>query len=108
MVYRTVKIQGYYSDVAQACRIIYEILEEKSSIAYSIEKEPSQLDYSKARVKTKFVFTVSVTNYLQGKKKSLLRKVEEETNTMLKFRDDPSQRVYKRDEELCILTGKLE
>ena len=26
MVYRTVKIQGYYSDVAQACRIIYEIL----------------------------------------------------------------------------------
>ena len=38
MTYRTVKIQGYHSDIARACRIIYEILEDKSSIAYSIEK----------------------------------------------------------------------
>jgi hypothetical protein len=36
MTYRTVKIQGYHSDIAKACRIIYEILEDKSSIAYSI------------------------------------------------------------------------
>ena len=26
MTYRTVKIQGYHSDIAKACRIIYEIL----------------------------------------------------------------------------------
>ena len=38
MTYRTAKIQGYHSDIAKACRIIYEMLEEKSSIAYSIEK----------------------------------------------------------------------
>lgn len=36
MTYRTVKIQGYHSDISKACRIIYEILEDKSSIAYSI------------------------------------------------------------------------
>ena len=38
MTYRTAKIQGYHADIAKACRIIYEMLEEKSSIAYSIEK----------------------------------------------------------------------
>ena len=27
---------------------------------------------------------------------------------MLKFRDDPGNRIIKRDEELCIMTGKLE
>jgi hypothetical protein len=77
MTYRTVKIQGYHSDIARACRIIYEILEEKSSIAYSIEKEPSQLDYTKAHVKTKFIFPVTILNYLQYKKKGFIKKVEE-------------------------------
>lgn len=57
MTYRTAKIQGYHSDIVKACRIIYEILEEKSCIAYSIEKEPSQLDYSKSKVKAKFIFS---------------------------------------------------
>jgi hypothetical protein len=75
MTYRTVKIQGYHTDIAKACRIIYEILEDKSSIAYSIEKEPSQLDYSKARVKTKFILGSSILNYLLGKKKEVIKKV---------------------------------
>lgn len=75
MTYRTVKIQGYHSDIAKACRIIYEILEDKSSIAYSIEKEPSQLDYSKARVKTKFILCSTILNYLLAKKKAVIKKV---------------------------------
>ena len=77
MTYRTVKIQGYHTDIAKACRIIYEILEDKSSIAYSIEKEPSQLAYSKAMVKTKFILCSTVLNYLLTKKKSLIKKIED-------------------------------
>lgn len=97
MTYRTVKIQGYHSDIAKACRIIYEILEDKSSIAYSIEKEPSQLDYSKARVKTKFILCTTVLNYLMTKKKSLIKKIEEETKCVIKFKEDTSSRLLKRE-----------
>ena len=97
MVYRTVKIQGYHSDIARACKIIYEILEDKSSIAYSIEKEPSQLDYTKARVKTKFIFTNTIVNFLQFKKKVFMKKVEEETKCVLKFNEDTSSRLLRKD-----------
>ena len=34
--------------------------------------------------------------------------MEDETNSTVKFRDDPGNRILKRDEELCIITGKLE
>lgn len=98
MTYRTVKIQGYHSDIAKACRIIYEILEDKSSIAYSIEKEPSQLDYTKARVKTKFILCSSLLNYLLSKKKSFIKKLEEETKCVIKFKEDTSSRLLRRDE----------
>lgn len=64
MTYRTAKIQGYHSDIAKACRIIYEMLEEKSAIAYSIEKEPSQLDYTKSKIKSKFIFTDQLVSFL--------------------------------------------
>ena len=78
MTYRTVKIQGHHAhDLAKACCIIYDILEEKSTIAYSIEKEPSPLDYTKAKVKAKFIFSSAVVNFLTGKKKTFVRKVEE-------------------------------
>jgi hypothetical protein len=77
MTYRTVKIQGSHSDISKACRIIYEILEDKSSIAYSIEKEPSQLDYSKARVKTKFLLCSSLIAHLLNKKKAIIKRIEE-------------------------------
>lgn len=108
MTYRTVKIQGYHSDIAKACRIIYEILEDKSSIAYSIEKEPSQLDYTKARVKTKFILCSSLLNYLLSKKKSFIKRLEEEIKCVIKFKEDTSSRLLRRDEELCVLFGKLE
>ena len=75
MTYRTAKIQGYHSDIAKACRIIYQMLEEKSSIAYSIEKEPSQLDYTKSKIKNRFIFTDVLVNYLEKKKKRILQKV---------------------------------
>lgn len=96
MTYRTVKIQGYHSDIAKACRIIYEILEDKSSIAYSIEKEPSQLDYSKARVKTKFILCSTILNYLLSKKKAFLKKIEDETKCVVKFKEDSSSRSLKK------------
>ena len=38
MTYRTAKITGTWENIAVACKIIYENLEEKSVIAYSIEK----------------------------------------------------------------------
>ena len=77
MTYRTAKIQGYHSDIAKACRIIYEMLEEKSSIAYSIEKEPSQLDYTKSKIKSKFIFGEPAVSFLEKRKKRLLQRVEE-------------------------------
>jgi hypothetical protein len=85
MTYRTAKIQGYHSDIAKACRIIYEMLEEKSAIAYSIEKEPSQLDYTKSKIKSKFIFTDQLVTFIEKKKKKLLQKVEEETKCSIKF-----------------------
>lgn len=77
MTYRTAKIQGYHSDIAKACRIIYEMLEEKSSIAYSIEKEPSQLDYSKSKIRSKFIFPDGLVSHLERRKKRLLTRAEE-------------------------------
>jgi polyribonucleotide nucleotidyltransferase len=108
MTYRTVKIQGAHADIAKACRIIYEILEDKSSIAYSIEKEPSQLDYSKARVKTKFLLCSSLVAHLLGKKKAVIKRLEEETRCIVKFKEECTSRIFKQDEELCVLMGRLE
>ncbi len=72
MTYRTAKIQGQYGDIAKACKMIYEILEEKSSIAYAIEKQPSQFDYTKSKIKTKFIFPYQIIKYLMKKKKYLI------------------------------------
>ena len=108
MTYRTAKIQGYHSDIAKACRIIYEMLEEKSSIAYSIEKEPSQLDYTKSKIKNKFIFTDSLVSYIEKKKKRFLQRVEEETRCNIRFESDRDNRLLKKDEEICLMSGKLE
>jgi len=107
MTYRTVKIQGYHSDVARACRIIYEILEEKSSIAYSIEKEPSQLDYTKAKVRSKFIFYESVLDFLVYKNKNIFRKTEEETKCSIRFREDSYNKLLKKDESIVGMMGRL-
>lgn len=61
------------------------MLEEKSAIAYSIEKEPSQLDYTKSKIKSKFIFTDQLVTFIEKKKKKLLQKVEEETKCSIKF-----------------------
>lgn len=108
MTYRTAKIQGYHSDIAKACRIIYEMLEEKSAIAYSIEKEPSQLDYTKSKIRSKFIFPDSLVSFLEKKKKRLVQKVEDETRCSLKFELDRDNRLLKKDEEVCIMSGRLE
>lgn len=106
MTYRTAKIQGYHSDIAKACRIIYEMLEEKSSIAYSIEKEPSQLDYTKSKIRSKFIFHES--SFLEKKKKRLLQRIEDETHCGLRFESERDNRLLKKDEEVCILSSHLE
>ncbi len=108
MTYRTAKIQGYHSDIAKACRIIYEMLEEKSSIAYSIEKEPSQLDYTKSKIRSKFIFHESLVSFLEKKKKRLLQRIEDETHCGLRFESERDNRLLKKDEEVCILSGRLE
>lgn len=61
------------------------MLEEKSSIAYSIEKEPSQLDYTKSKIKSKFIFPEPLVNFIEKKKKRLLQKVEEEIKCSVRF-----------------------
>lgn len=61
------------------------MLEEKSAIAYSIEKEPSQLDYTKSKIRSKFIFPDSLVSFLDKKKKRLLQRVEDETRCSLKF-----------------------
>ena len=53
------------------------MLEEKSSIAYSIEKEPSQLDYSKSKIRSKFIFPDGLVSHLERRKKRLLTRAEE-------------------------------
>jgi hypothetical protein len=53
------------------------MLEEKSAIAYSIEKEPSQLDYTKSKIKSKFIFTDQLASFLDKRKKKLLQRAEE-------------------------------
>lgn len=108
MTYRTAKIQGYHSDVAKACRIIYEMLEEKSAIAYSIEKEPSQLDYTKSKIKSKFIFTDHLATFLDKRKKKLLQRVEEETRCSLRFESEKENRLLRKEESVCVLNGRLE
>ena len=108
MTYRTAKIQGYHSDIAKACRIIYEMLEEKSPIAYSIEKEPSQLDYTKSKIKSKFIFGEPAVSFLEKRKKRLLQRVEEETKCSVRFELDRDNRLLKKDEEVCVMNGRLE
>jgi rRNA processing protein Krr1/Pno1 len=108
MTYRTAKIQGYHSDIAKACRIIYEMLEEKSSIAYSIEKEPSQLDYTKSKIKSKFIFLDQVVSFLEKKKKRLLQRIEEETHCSIRFEADRDNRLLKKEEAVCVMNGRLE
>ena len=95
MTYRTAKIQGSYSDIAKACKMIYEILEEKSAIAYAIEKEPSQFDYTKAKIKTKFLFSYQVVRHLVKKKKYLLDKIEEETKCTVSTEIDRRNHLIK-------------
>lgn len=84
------------------------MLEEKSSIAYSIEKEPSQLDYTKSKIKSKFIFADQLVTYLEKKKKRLLQRIEEDTNCSLKFEPDRDNRLLKKDETICALSGRLE
>jgi rRNA processing protein Krr1/Pno1 len=97
MTYRTAKIQGYHSDIAKACRIIYEMLEEKSSIAYSIEKEPSQLDYTKSKIKSKFIFADQLVSFLERKKKKLLQRTEEETKCCVRFESEKENRLLRKE-----------
>lgn len=108
MTYRTVKIQGHHGNIARACRIIYEILEEKSTIAHTIEKEPNPLDYTKSKVSIKLVLSVGVINYLQNKKKKFIKTVEEETLCTITFKSERNNKLLKRDEDMCIIIGKLE
>ena len=83
------------------------MLEEKSSIAYSIEKEPSQLDYTKSKVKSKFIFTDQLVAFIEKRKKKLMQKVEEETKCSLRFELDRDNRLLKKDEEVCVMSGRL-
>lgn len=59
-------------------------------------------------MKTKFILTASILNYLLSKKKSIIRKIEDETKCLTKYREDTSSSLLKRDEELCVVFGKLE
>ena len=107
MTYRTVKIQGHHHDIAKACRIIYEILEDKSPIAYNIEKEPSPLDYTKAKVTTKLILDSHALTFLSNHKKRFLKQAEEHTRCNLRFKDE-NNRLLKRDEDIITIVGRLE
>lgn len=84
------------------------MLEEKSAIAYSIEKEPSQLDYTKSKIKSKFIFTDALVSFLEKRKKKLLQRIEEETKCSVKFESEKENRLLKKEESVCIMNGKLE
>lgn len=44
---------------------------------------------------------------MTSKKKTFLKRTEEETKCMIRFKEDHS-RLLKRDEDMCVLIGKLE
>lgn len=48
-------------------------------------------------MKTKFIMCSSLLNHLLSKKKAFLKKIEEETKCVIKFKEDSSSRSLKRE-----------
>lgn len=46
-------------------------------------------------------------SFLTAKKKTFLKRTEDETKCLIRFKEDHS-RLLKRDEDMCVLIGKLE
>ena len=43
------------------------------------------MDYTKSKIKSKFIFVDQVVSYIERKKKKILQKVEEETKSSIRF-----------------------
>lgn len=66
------------------------------------------MDYTKSKIKNKFIFLDHVVSFIEKKKKRLLQRVEEETKCNIRFEVDRDNRLLKKDEEVCVMSGKLE